>query len=56
MKKNTLVLSVMIGLGSLAAIYTVITDTKESQYFSRDSISSVNANEKNNEFFSFIIS
>ncbi len=51
MKKNTLVLSVMIGLTSMAALYTVLTDAKESQYFSRDSISSSRQTEANNEFF-----
>lgn len=50
MKKNTLFVSVLIGLGSLAALFTVVTTDVDTQYVSRENANDVQ-NEMNDDFF-----
>ena len=54
MKKNTLVVSMLIGLGSLVALFAVFSGEKQSQYESRNSNASSNAAEVNKEFFDYM--
>jgi len=51
MKKNTLVVSALIGLGSLAAFFAVNMSEKQSHFESRELNASSNTTKANNEFF-----
>ncbi len=54
MKKNTLFVSLLAGLGSLAAVFTVINSEVEAEYSPREVIGdSMNAS-KRSEFFSYM--
>ncbi|MGB0805985.1 MAG: T9SS type A sorting domain-containing protein [Salibacteraceae bacterium] len=52
MKKNTLFVSVLAGLGSLLAVFAVLNSSGDAQYSPRETATKSNASKVNAEFFS----